>query len=276
MRAKENSLIVFKYGGNAMTDDRLRREMVRAIAQLHMQGHKVIVVHGGGPYIKAALASAQIESVFIDGQRQTSIEALKVVEQTLKGKVNSELVGLFNQHNCKAVGLSGKDGKTVTATKRRHQTLINGKSENVDLGQVGDVAQVDPTLLKLLLQNGYLPVITCIASDSEGNDYNINGDNFAGHIAAALEADAFIVLTDVDGLMRNIDLPESLIAKTSIAGLQTLKSDGIIKGGMIPKTDACCAALEGGAKLACIVNGTKPESIALLFNGSESGTLIEK
>lgn len=259
-----------------MTDDRLKQEVVNTIAKLHKNGHQVVVVHGGGPFIKEALAAAHIQSSFVDGQRITTGEALEVVEQTLKGKVNTGLVGLFNQQSCKAVGLSGKDGKTVTAVKRRHQTLVDGEHKDVDLGHVGDVASVDPALLKMLLQNGYLPVITCIASDDEGNDYNINGDNFAGHIASSLQADAFVVLTDVDGLMRHIDQPDSLIAKTSIAGLQTLYADGIIKGGMIPKTDACCVALEGGAKLACIVNGTKPESIEMIFNGSASGTLIEK
>ena len=276
MTVKEKSLLVFKYGGNAMTDPEVKEGVVKALLRLKTDGHKVVVVHGGGPFIKEALAAAAVTSEFVDGQRKTSPEAMKVVEETLKGQVNSDLVGLFNKHGSRAVGLSGKDGQTATAEKRIHLSEVNGKETEVDLGRVGDVVHVDPTLLNLLISNDYLPVITCIAADADGDSYNINGDNFAGMIAGALKADQFIVLTDVDGLMRDINRPDSLIVKTSRAETQALKAEGIIVGGMIPKTDACLAAIEAGARSARIINGTKPECIGMLFDGSGSGTLIEK
>lgn len=276
MTVKEKSVLVFKYGGNAMTDPDVKEGVVKALLGLKAHGHKVVVVHGGGPFIKKALAAAAVTSEFVDGQRRTSPEAMKVVEETLKGQVNSELVGLFNKHGGRSVGLSGKDGQTATAKKRVHLSQVNGKEVEVDLGRVGDVALVDPTLLNLLLANDYLPVVTCIAADINGDSYNINGDNFAGIIAGALKADQFIVLTDVDGLMRDINRPDSLIEKTSQAETQVLKAEGIIAGGMIPKTDACLAAMDAGARSARIINGTKPDRIEKLFNGSETGTLIEK
>lgn len=257
-----------------MTDSNVKEGVVKALLKLHRKGYRITVVHGGGPYIKKALAKAAIASEFIDGQRKTSAEAMQVVEETLKGQVNSELVGLFNKHGGRAVGLSGKDGPTVTAAKRVHISHSNGL--RVDLGRVGDVAKVDPALLHLLADNGYLPVITCIAADETGDTYNINGDNFAGRIAGALGADRFIVLTDVDGLMRDIQLSDSLIAHATRKEIEMLKAEGIVKGGMIPKTDACIAAIEAGAGSAQIINGTQPGSIEKLFDGSGSGTLIEK
>lgn len=259
-----------------MTDPRVKEGVVKALLKLKAEGHRVVVVHGGGPFIKEALAKAAIASEFVDGQRKTSAEAVKVVEETLKGQVNSDLVGLFNKHGGRAVGLSGKDGNTVTAEKRIHISRSNGKSVKVDLGRVGDVLKVDPELLQLLLDRDYLPVITCIAADEKGDAYNINGDNFAGRIAGALKADQFIVLTDVDGLMRDVSLPDSLINKVNRKETDALKSNGIITGGMIPKTDACLHALDSGARSARIINGTKPECIGLLFGERSSGTLIEK
>lgn len=269
-------LLVFKYGGNAMTDNNVREAVVKAILKLRAEGYKITVVHGGGPFIKKALAKAAIASEFVDGQRKTSIEAMQVVEETLKGRVNAELIGLFNKHGGRAVGLSGKDGPTVTAEKRMHVSRQNGTAVRVDLGRVGDVVKVDPTLLHLLINSGYLPVITCIAADENGDAYNINGDNFAGRIAGALQADRFVVLTDVDGLMRDIRLPDSLISRASQRDIAAMQTDGTIQGGMIPKTNACIAALKAGARSAQIINGTKPESIEMLFAGSGSGTLIEK
>lgn len=276
MGLKENSLIVFKYGGNAMADAGIKQGIVSAISKLHQNGHQVVVVHGGGPFIKEALARAGVTSEFIDGQRKTSAQAMKVVEETLKGKVNADLVGLFNREGTRAVGLSGKDGKMVTATKRKHMTQIAGVTQSVDLGRVGNVDDVNPDLIILLLAQGYIPVITCVASDKDGTDYNINGDNFAGHIAGALKADEFIVLTDVDGLLIDINKADSLIQKTDCAELETLKAKGVIKGGMIPKTDACCTALQKGARSARIVNGTKPDIIENLLRGDSPGTLIVK
>jgi acetylglutamate kinase len=268
-------ILVFKYGGNAMIDDELKTAVVRALVTLKNHGYHLVVVHGGGPFIRDALAEAKIESEFIDGQRKTTVEALQHVEKTLKGKVNADLVSLFNREGHRSVGLSGKDGKIVTARKRVHHTQVNGNLVRVDLGQVGDVEEVDPGLLILLLENNYIPVITCVASDAEGNDYNINGDLFGGHIAGALKAEQFIVLTDVDGLMLDKHRPDTIIPKLQIMEVEDLKQRGIIQGGMIPKIDACEIALENGAQSARIINGTQPEQISGLFANSEIGTLIK-
>jgi len=192
----------------------------------------------------------------------------------LKGKVNGSLVSIINEMGYKAVGLSGKDGQTVLAKKHMHEHKKNGKVELVDLGQVGDVASVDTSLIELLLKNDYIPVITCIASDKKGLDYNINGDLFAGHIAGALSAAQYIILTDVDGLMLDKDNPASIIHELKVAEINHLKEIKCIQGGMIPKMDSCEIALEKGAKLARIINGTIPEQIASLFENKEIGTAI--
>ncbi|MBR9861494.1 acetylglutamate kinase [bacterium] len=266
--------LVLKYGGNAMTVKNIKEELIQNICKLHRLGHRVIVVHGGGPYIKEALATAKIESEFIAGQRKTSKEALEWVEMALKGKVNGDLVRLFNKNKVKGVGLSGKDGGIVSAKKRYHIEEQNGVSTQQDLGQVGDVVSVQPQLLEQLLDNDFLPVITCLASDDQGNDYNINGDVFAGYIAGAMQADEFIVMTDIDGLLRDINDPSSLISELNSSDIKELEEQGIIKGGMIPKLEACKTALEAGSSMVRIINGTKPEQLLAIANNENVGTKV--
>ena len=157
-------------------------------------------------------------------------------------------MNLINTSGEKAVGLSGKDGQLVLAQKRLHKRIINGTEEEIDLGQVGDVLHVNTEILNLLLNNNYIPVITCLASDEQGNDYNINGDVFAGHIAGAMDADEFVVLTDVDGLLKDVHDSTSLISLLHTTEIAELITQGIIKGGMIPKLEACCTAIEAGSK----------------------------
>ncbi|NQU32836.1 MAG: acetylglutamate kinase [Bacteroidetes bacterium] len=268
------NIILFKYGGNAMTNQNLKSKILKIICSLKDKGYRVVIVHGGGPFIKETLKIANIESDFVDGLRKTTHEAMKYVEMALKGKVNGSLVSIINGMGYKAVGLSGKDGQTVLAIKHMHEHHENGKVELVDLGQVGDVASVDTSLIELLLKNDYIPVITCIASDSKGLDYNINGDLFAGHIAGALSAEQYVILTDVDGLMLDKDNPDSIIRKLKLDEINHLKEIKCIQGGMIPKIDSCKIALEKGAKLARIINGTAPEQIATLFENKENGTAI--
>lgn len=270
---KEN-IIVFKYGGNAMTNQNLKSEILENICSLKDKGYQVVIIHGGGPFIKETLKIANVESEFIDGLRKTTNEAMEYVEMALKGKVNGSLVSLINKRGHKAVGLSGKDGQTVLAKKHMHEHIENGKVELVDLGQVGDVASVDTSLIDLLLDKDYIPVITCIASDKNGLDYNINGDLFAGHIAGELSAAQYIVLTDVDGLRLDKDNPESIIRELKLSEINHLKEINCIQGGMIPKIDSCKIALDKGAKLARIINGTVPEQIATLFENKEIGTAI--
>ena len=252
-----------------MTNQKIQEDLIRQICRLNNEGHEIVIVHGGGPFIRDALDAAGIESEFIGGQRKTSKEALEHVEMVLKGKVNSKLVSLINQQGFRAVGLSGKDGKIALAKKRYHTSEENGKTLKTDLGMVGDIVQVQPELLDLLLKHDFIPVITCIASDNDGNDYNINGDVFAGHIAAALNADEYIVLTDVDGLMRNIDDPSSLIQSLHLDEIPGLIADNVISGGMIPKIEACANAITGGAGKVRILNGTKPDQLQLAESGTE-------
>ena len=268
-------LILFKYGGNAMTNASLKKDVIRKIISLKQKGFDVIISHGGGPYIKKILKQTGIESEFIDGQRVTTPEAFVFIEMALKGQVNSNLVNTINTSGGKAVGLSGKDGQTVVARKRKHKRYTNGKEELIDLGQVGDVASVDSTLIDILLEKDFIPVIACIAADEKGNGYNINGDNFAGTLAGALQAEQFVILTDVDGLLKDKEDPETIIRSLHPDEIKKLKSDGTIQGGMIPKIEACENAILKGARSAKIINGTKPGQI-LSIEENKFGTLIKK
>jgi acetylglutamate kinase len=266
--------ILIKYGGNAMTSDELKKEIAAIIAQISNAGVEVVLVHGGGPFINKALEAAGIVSGFFDGQRHTTSEALVHIEKALKGEVNSSLVGLLNRTGLRAVGLSGKDGMMVTAEKRWHTSLEGNVEVRTDIGHVGNVIAVDPRLINLMLSNGYIPVIACIASDAAGNDYNINADMLAGHIAAALKADEYIVLTDVDGLFRNFPDAGSLIREIGLSDLPGLYRD-VVRGGMIPKVQSCEIAVSGGVGRAVMLNGTKPALIReLVMDGGTPGTVI--
>ena len=259
-----------------MSNERLKQQVLKSICSLKERGYDVVIVHGGGPFIREALREARIESEFIDGHRKTTSEAFEYVEMALKGKVNSSLVGIINTLGYRAVGLSGKDGQTVTASKRMHRRVVDGKVEELDLGQVGDVAEVDTTLIETLLVHDFIPVITCLATDVSGSGYNINGDMFAGHLAGALRARQYVVLTDVDGLLRDKEDPATLINDISLSGLNELVEQEIIKGGMIPKIESCEIAINKGAHSARIINGTVPEQILTLIDGQPVGTTITK
>ena len=257
-----------------MTDKATQMQILTNITTLLDRDINVLVVHGGGPFIKSALASAEIDSEFIDGQRITTKEAVRHVEMALKGEVNGNLVSGFNSLGIKAVGLSGKDGATAIATKRRHITDIDGNQTEVDLGHVGDIVRVDTRLISLLLDNGFLPVIACVAADENGTTYNINADTFAGHIAAAINADELVILTDVDGLLSDISDPDSRLQSVSSATIQRMMDDGTISGGMIPKIESCLNAIKNGLRSARIINGTKPGQLLDIAEDQKVGTLI--
>jgi acetylglutamate kinase len=274
IEGRGKGLILIKYGGNAMLSEELKKGIADVVADLHRAGFEIVLVHGGGPFINKALEAAGIVSEFFDGQRYTTAEALSYIEKELKGEVNSSLTGLMNRAGLRAVGLSGKDGRMVTAVKRWHTKRTAGPEEKIDIGMVGDVAVVDPSLIRLLLQNGYTPVIACIAADEAGNEYNVNADMLGGHIAAALQADEYIVLTDVDGLFRNFPDPASIISQITIDELPELYKK-VITGGMIPKVQSCEIAVRGGAHRALMMNGTKPELIrSYLLEGHPAGTVL--
>lgn len=263
MALTEQSVLIFKYGGNAMKDENLQQQVLKSILSFSKEGYRVVIVHGGGPFIQAALDRANIASEFIDGYRKTTTEALPHVEMALKGQVNGKLLSIANQLGIKAVGLSGKDAGMVKAKPKLIQKAQpDGSIQQVSLGHVGDIVSVDSSLLESLLQDGYLPIITCLATDDQGQDYNINGDSFAGALAGALKASCLFLLTDVDGLLQDRYDPSTLIAQLSSKNVDQLIEEGIIAGGMIPKLQACQTALAQGAQRAKILNGTKPEQLA--------------
>lgn len=267
-------VLLFKYGGNAMRSPALQEAVIKALCRLKASGAHLIIVHGGGPFIQEMLDIGQVSSEFIDGHRKTSAEALKYVKMALKGQVNTDLVSLINKNGQVAVGLSGLDGKIVQATKRLHQKKVNGQTQKVDLGQVGDVAKINTQLIRLLLKEDIIPVITCVAADEAGVEYNINADLFAGHLAGALGVDQYVVLTDVDGLLEDINNSNSILHKLPVSDIDKLKEKAVIKGGMLPKVESCRVALENGAQSARILNGTKPEQFAATLNNELIGTQI--
>ena len=258
-----------------MTDNKLKKLVISAILALQSKDYQIVIVHGGGPFIEKALSNAKIVSEFIDGHRKTSTEALEHIEMALKGQVNGSIVSLINSLGQRAVGLSGKDGGFVTAKKRIYQRINAEKTEELDLGQVGDVLEIDTSLIHLLLRNDYIPVVTCLAMDKEGNDYNINADMFAGELAGALKVKEYVILTDVDGLLMDKEDPKSLISELRITEIKKLVEQKIIQGGMLPKMESCAKALSKGALTAKIINGTKPEQISWLSQNLAVGTTIK-
>jgi acetylglutamate kinase len=270
----EGKIVVIKYGGNAMTDADAQAQVLSQVAELKNVGIYPVVVHGGGPFIKAQFEISGIESEFVDGHRITLKDSMEVVEQALSGKVNGMLVNRLNRLGANAVGLSGKDGGMVRALKRTHQIKKENGTEEIDLGFVGDVELINTDLPNLLIDHGYLPVISPVSSGADGEDYNINADMFAGHMAGALNAAAFVAITNVDGLMEDPSKPETKIESITADEAKSLFGT-VIKGGMIPKVEACLIALEKGVPAAHIISGSTENSILRqLLTEQHVGTLI--
>ncbi|MFC5626415.1 acetylglutamate kinase [Algoriphagus winogradskyi] len=263
--------ILIKYGGNAMINPQLQQEIAAQIFKLQEAGFEVIMVHGGGPFINKALEKAAIKSQFVDGLRVTEAIAFAEIQKALIGEVNADLISTLNQNNLKAVGLSGKDGGMVLAKKYQHKTA---DGSTVDLGLVGEITHIDDKLINLLCEAGYVPVVACVADGLDGNSYNINADTFAGKLAAAVDADQLIVLTDVDGLFLNYPDPASIIRELNESAVNE-HMGSTIQGGMIPKIQSCMLALQEGVKKAIILNGTKPEQIAqYVIENKQIGTTL--
>lgn len=271
---EKSKTILIKYGGHAMLNEELKRNVLKNIAEVFSQGYKVVLVHGGGPSINYMLDKLGVESEFVQGQRVTSQQAMKIIEMSLKGEVNSSLVGMLNSLGVKAIGLSGKDGGLVKARKRIQRFVNDSRIIEIDLQQVGDVDRVDTHLLNLLLSNQYMPVLASIASGDDRLDYNINADIFAGHIAKAIKADLYINMTDVDGLYSDISDKGSMIKELTCFQLQEKLIT--FKDGMLPKLESCIVALEGGVREARIINGTVSDIlIDIIIKQKEYGTLIK-
>lgn len=264
---------VIKYGGHAMSDECLKESFALDVIMLKSLGINTVIVHGGGPQINETLKRYGIVSEFVRGMRVTDSETMGVVEMVLVGQVNKEVVGYLNQHGSKAVGLCGKDGNLLLAKKLLQEVPAdNGGVEQIDIGYVGDVVKVNTDLIRVLEQGGYLPVIAPVGVGLEGESYNINADVVAGRVAAALNAEKLILLTDTPGVL---DKDKKLIQKISVAQMHRLIDDESITGGMIPKVVCCAEALNDGVKKAHIIDGRMEHSILLeIFTDVGIGTEI--
>ena len=269
--------IVVKYGGNAMLDDSLKQAVAQDIADLSRDGVRLVIVHGGGPEITGLLKAMNKKSEFIAGLRVTDAETATLAQMALVGKTNPELVNFINRAGVRAVGLNGKDANLFDV--RRHLATVyeEGAARQVDIGFVGEVAAVRPELLNTLLSAGYVPVIAPIGADGEGQTYNINADTAAAAVAAQLQADVFLLLTDVEGVFRDYHDKSSLIGELSFDEATEMIRNGVVDGGMIPKLQACMGALEKGARLARVVDGRRPHCIVeSLQPGNVAGTAVVK
>ncbi len=259
------SIVVIKYGGNAMINEELKQQVMEDIVLLQLIGVKVVLVHGGGPEITETMARMGKESVFQNGLRVTDRETVDIVQMVLAGKVNKSLVNLLEVKGGNAIGISGMDGQ-----------LIQAKMKNEQLGYVGTVTKVNPRPILDLLEKGYIPVISTLGCDKQGNIYNINGDTAAAAIAGALGARRLILMTDIDGILRDRDDPESLITMMTIDEARKLEGDGVISGGMIPKVECCISAIEQGVKKVIILDGRVPHAILMeLLTDQGAGTMIQ-
>ncbi|XP_068662763.1 acetylglutamate kinase, chloroplastic [Aristolochia californica] len=258
--------IVVKYGGAAMKSRTLQTSVINDLVLLACVGLRPVFVHGGGPEINGWLTRLGIQPQFLDGLRVTDASTMEIVEMVLVGKVNKTLVSLINRAGATAVGLSGKDARLLTARP-------SGKAAG--LGFVGDVARVDPTILKPLILAGHIPVIASVAADEEGQAYNINADTVAGELAAALGAEKLILLTDVPGILENREDPNSLVKEINIRGVKKMVEEGKVAGGMIPKVNCCVRSLSQGVRTASIIDGRVPHSLLLeIMTDEGAGTMI--
>jgi acetylglutamate kinase len=257
--------VVVKYGGAAMKDSNLKADVIRDIVFMACVGIRPVVVHGGGPEINVWLGKLGIEPQFKDGLRVTDAPTMDVVEMVLVGRVNKELVSLINQAGGKAVGLCGKDGDLITARPQGAKGV----------GFVGEVSSIDSDILKSLVQAGYIPVVSSVASDETGQAYNINADTVAGEIAAALGAEKLILLTDTKGILKDYKDPSTLLPKLDIQQARQLIDEGVVAGGMIPKVNCCVRSLAQGVGAAHIIDGRIPHALLLeIFSDLGIGSML--
>ena len=259
-------VVVVKYGGNAMLNEELKEAVMEDIVLLNTIGIKVVLVHGGGPEINNMLERVGKESKFVDGLRYTDAETMEIVQMVLTGKLNKDIVGILLQKGGRAVGLSGVDSGLLRAVKTEK-----------DLGFVGEVTHVNPEILSSLLAEDFIPVVSTVALGEQGDNsrYNINADTAAAKIAVALRAEKFVQLTNVPGVLRDVNDPSTLIKRIEKTAIGSLKATGIISSGMIPKIDCCLTALLGGVPRTHIIDGRVPHSLLIeMFSDRGIGTMI--
>ncbi|MBP3672455.1 MAG: acetylglutamate kinase [Oscillospiraceae bacterium] len=259
-------IVVIKYGGNAMVNEQLKQQVMEDITLLWLIGVKVVLVHGGGPEISETMAKLGKKAQFVDGLRVTDKETVDIVQMVLAGKINKTLVNLIQMKGGHAVGLSGIDGG-----------IIEAKMKNETLGYVGQITKIRTQPITDLLEKNYIPVISTVASDRQGNTYNINGDTAAAYIAGALGAERLIMMTDIAGILKDKDDPSTLIPHITVEEAKGLYASGVISGGMIPKVDCCIEALEHGVNHVVIMDGRVSHSILMeLLTDEGAGTMVTK
>ncbi len=258
--------VVVKYGGNAMIDEALKQQVMEDIVLLRLIGVKIVLVHGGGPEISDLMDKLGKKPVFVDGLRVTDKETVEIVQMVLAGKINKTLVNLIEAKGGRAVGLSGIDGRMIEATMKDER-----------LGYVGEITKVRIQPIVDLLEKDYIPVISTVGCDKEGNTYNINGDTAAAYLAGALAAERLILMTDIAGILWHRNDSSTLIPEITLAEAKNLFDEGVISGGMIPKVDCCVQALQQGVNNAVIMDGRIHHSILMeLLTNEGAGTLIKK
>ena len=262
-------VVVVKYGGNAMLNEDLKKAVMEDIVLLNTIGIQVVLVHGGGPEINHMLERVGKESKFVNGLRYTDAETMEIVQMVLTGKLNKDIVGILLQQGGKAVGLSGVDSGLLRAKKI--------DKDGADLGFVGDVTEVNPEIVRSLLEQGFIPVISTVALGEQGDDarYNINADTAAAKIAVALGAEKFVQLTNVPGVLRDVNNPDSLIKRIAREAVPSMIATGVISSGMIPKIECCLTALKGGVPRTHIIDGRVPHSLLIeMFSDRGIGTML--
>jgi acetylglutamate kinase len=260
--------VVIKYGGSAMLDCNLKRMVMQDIVLMKFVGLNPVVVHGGGPEINKMLERLSIESKFVNGLRVTDEVTMEIVEMVLTGRINKEIVSLINELGGQAIGVSGKDGGLLKAEK---------DTSNGDIGYVGKIVDVNIDVITMMLERGYIPVIAPTSFGDDGETYNVNADTAAGKIAEALKAEKLILLTDVEGILSNINDKSSLISRMDLEHAKEFMNSGRINGGMIPKLECCIKAVENGVKRAHIIDGRLTHSLLLeIFTDEGIGTMIGK
>ncbi len=270
IREFDGKTVVIKYGGAAMENPTLRKSVAEDITLMKYVGMNPVVVHGGGPEINRRLKQLNVEATFHNGLRITNDETIRVVEMVLAGTVNKEIVALLNTAGGNSVGISGKDGNLLHAQRIE---LPDG----ADIGFVGRVTNVKSDIVDTLCRSGFIPVVAPLATDRDGNTWNINADTAAGEIAAALRAEKLVFMTDTPGLLRDAKDPETLIHRINRDEIALLKESGVIAGGMIPKVDACLLALDQGVRKTHIIDGRVPHALLLeIFTTQGLGTLVTR
>ena len=265
IRRYTGKVVVVKYGGNAMVNEQLKQQVMEDVVLLWLIGVKVVLVHGGGPEISETMRLLGKQAEFVDGLRVTDKETVDIVQMVLAGKINKTLVNLLEMKGGQAMGISGMDGR-----------LIEAQIKDERLGYVGEITNINIRPVTDLLEKGYIPVISTLGCDREGNAYNINGDTAAARVAGALEAERLIMLSDIPGLLRDKDDPTTLIPELSVAEAGQLRREGVISGGMIPKMECCVEAIRRGVKKVIIMDGRVPHSILMeLLTDEGAGTMIK-